>query len=84
MTLHLFKCSNRKTRTGLTPDKTGANLPATMCQGGNWTHWKTIDVNSGDPARIGVATGDEILTAIERDGYYINDAKITFEEKIVK
>jgi hypothetical protein len=84
MTLHLFKCSNRETRTGLTPDKTGANLPKEACPGGNWVYWQTIEVNPGDPARIGAPTGNEILAAIERDGYYINDVTIKFEEKIEK
>ena len=82
MTLHLFKCSNRQTRTDLTPDRTGANLPAIACQGGNWIYWKTIDVNIGDPGRIGAPTAEEILAAIQRDGYYINDVVITFEEHI--
>lgn len=81
MTLHLFKCSNRETRTGLTPDRTGANLPVNACQGGNWIYWKLIEVNPGDPGRIGAPTGDEILAAIERDGYYINDVTITFTER---
>ncbi|WP_445718315.1 hypothetical protein [Flavobacterium sp.] len=81
MTLYLFKCSNRETRTGLTPDRTGANLPANACQGGSWVYWKSIEVNAGDPGRIGAPTGDEILAAIERDGYYINDVTITFTER---
>lgn len=81
MTLHLFKCSNRETRTGLTPDRTGANLPSNACQGGNWIYWKSIEVNPGDSERIGAPTGDEILAAIERDGYYLNDVKITFTER---
>lgn len=80
MTLHIFRCSNRQTRTGVTPDRTGANLPANACQGGNWTFWKTIEVNPGDPGRIGAPPADEILAAIEKDGYYINDASIQFTE----
>ncbi len=80
MTLHIFRCSNRQTKTGVTPDRTGANLPSTSCQGGNWTFWKTIDVNPGDQGRIGTPPADEILAAIARDGYYINDASIEFTE----
>lgn len=81
MTLHLFNCSNRETRTGLTPDRTGANLPANACPGGNWVYWKSIEVNPGAPGRIGEPTGDELLAAIEREGYYINDMLITFTER---
>jgi len=81
MTLYLFKCSNCETRTGLTPDNTGANLPEKACEGGSWTSWQTIVVNPGDPARIGAPTGDEILAAIEKDGYYINDVAISFDVK---
>ncbi len=81
MTLHLFKCSNRETRTGLTPDKTGSNLPANACPGGSWVYWKSIEVNPGDPGRIGAPAGDEILAAIERDGYFINDVTKTFTER---
>jgi hypothetical protein len=80
MTLHIFRCSNRQTRTGVTPDRTAGNLSATACQGGSWTFWKTIDINSGDPGRIGTPPADEILAAIARDGYYINDASIEFSE----
>jgi hypothetical protein len=81
MTLYLFKRSNRETRTGLTPDRTGANLPANTCQGGSWVYWKSIEVNPDDPGRIGAPAGYEILAAIERDGYYINDMTITFTER---
>jgi hypothetical protein len=80
MTLHIFRCSNRQTRTGVTPNRIGANLPATACQGGSWTFWKTIDINQGDPGRIGTSPADEILAAIARDGYYINDVSIEFNE----
>lgn len=80
MTLHVFRCSIRQTRTGLTADRTGSNLPATACQGGSWVYWKTIDINLGDPGRIGAGSSEEILEAIERDGYYINDVTIRFTE----
>ena len=80
MTLHIFRCSNSLTRTGVTPDRTGANLPATACQGGDWIFWKTIDVNPGDPGRIGAPATVESLAAIARDGYYINDSSIEFTE----
>jgi hypothetical protein len=80
MILHIFRCSNRQMRLGLTPDRTGANLSATTCHGGNWTFSKTIHVNPGERGFIGTQTADEILAAIARDGYYINDATIEFRE----
>ena len=80
MTLHIFRCSIRQTRTGVTPNRTGGNLPATACQGGNWVFWQTIEVNPGDPGRIGAPPADEILAAIASNGYYINDASIEFTE----
>ena len=84
MTLYLFKCSNRETRTGLTTDKTGVNLPASDCQGGKWDYWQTINVNSGNLGPIGVSTGDEILAAIKKDGFYINDVTITAAQMMFK
>ncbi|MET3129114.1 hypothetical protein ABID42_004236 [Arcicella rosea] len=84
MTLHIFNCSKHKLRTGLTADKTGANLPANACQGGSWIYWETIDMNLGEPPRIGTAPTNAILEAIAKDGYFINETTITFEEKIVK
>ena len=81
MTLYVFKCTSLKNRTGLTIDKTGANLPADLCKNGRWGFWKTIEINEGDPARIGVGSTEEILAAIEEKGYYINDTSITFTEQ---
>ena len=81
MTLHIFKCSIRQSRTGLTPNKTGSNLPEDKCPGGIWEYWKTIDINSGETGRMGAAQNDEILAAIARDGYYINDTTIKTTER---
>lgn len=81
MTLHIFKCSTQATRSGLTPDKTGGNLPAKECDGGTWIYSETIDVNVGDPPRIGAASAEDILSSIGRDGYYINNMTILFNEK---
>ena len=36
-------------QTGVTADRTGANLPATAYQGGNWTFWETSDFNLAPP-----------------------------------
>jgi len=80
MTLHIFRCSTRLTRNGLTPDKSGSNLPKDQCDG-QWMYWKTVEINRNDPARMGAAPANEILDAIERDGYFINDTTITFTEK---
>jgi len=80
MTVHIFTCSTRQTRKGLTPDRTGGNLPATSCQGGNWKFFKTIDVKPEEPGRIGALPAVEILAAIARDGYAINDINIEIRE----
>lgn len=80
MTVHIFTCSTRQTRAGLTPDRTGSNLPATSCQGGNWKFFKTIEVNPEEPGRIGALPAVEILATIGRDGYVINDFTIEFRE----
>lgn len=80
MTVHIFTCSTRQTCEGLTPDRTGSNLPATSCQGGNRKFFKTIEVNPEDPGRIGALPGVEILAAIGRDGYAINDFTLEFRE----
>ncbi len=80
MTVHIFTCSTRQTRAGLTPDRTGGNLPATSCQGGNWKFFKTIEVNPEDPGRIGALPAFEILATIRRDGYAINDFTMEFRE----
>jgi hypothetical protein len=80
MTVHIFTCSTRQTRKGLTPDRTGGNLPATSCQGGNWKFFKTIEVNPEEPGRIGALPAVEILAAIARDGYAINDITIEISE----
>lgn len=80
MTVHIFTCSTRQTRAGLTPDRTGGNLPATSCQGGIWKFFKTIEVNPEDPGRIGALQGVEILATIARDGYAINDFTMEFRD----
>ena len=81
MQLYLFRCSVNKLRTGLTNDKSGSNLPANDCNGGKWEYLRTIDVKLGDPGRIGAPSNQEILDAIERNGYLISEAEIKFTEK---
>lgn len=82
MQLHVFQCSSKRLRTAITNERTGANLPTQHCQNGNWIYWKSIDVNPGDPGRIGAPSSEEILDAIARDGYLISEAEIKFDERI--
>jgi hypothetical protein len=44
------------------------------------TFFKTIEVNPEDPGRIGALLAVEILAAIARDGYAINDFTMEFRE----
>jgi len=81
MQLHIFRCSSRQLRTGITNDRTGNNLPKEQCENGNWEYWKSIDVNPGDPGRIGAPSTDEILDAIAQDGYLISESEIRFDER---
>ena len=80
MTVHIFTCSTRQTRAGLTPDRSGGNLPATSCQGGIWKFFKTIEVNPEDPGRIGALPAVEILATIARDSYAINNFTMELRE----
>ena len=61
--------------------RSGSNLPNEQCQNGSWEFWKSIEVNPGDPGRIGAPSTNEILDAIASEGYLISDAEITFEER---
>ena len=83
MTVHIFQCSTIRNRSGLTQDITGNNLPNNFCEGGRWTFSQTIQVNIGDPPRIGGGTAEDIIAHIERDGYYIVDTIIQTTERIV-
>lgn len=47
---------------------------------GVWTYWKSIDISPEELGTIGVAPTKEIIEVIERDGYYINDVSIKFNE----
>lgn len=83
MELHIFKCSRRELRAGITADSTGANLPKISCQGGAWEPVKVIDIKHGHPTGMGLATADVILNAISKDGYYINDTIIEITETVM-
>jgi hypothetical protein len=62
---------------GFTPQANGANLPA---ENGPWRSFKSVEMFPDHPAhRIGVDE-TEVLAAIERQGYYITDARIDVSE----
>lgn len=55
-------------RMALTPDQTGANLPAEKTP---WMVGGQVDVNRNEhPPRIG-ASADQILDAIDKDGIFL-------------
>ena len=80
MTLYIFQCSKLHFRTGVTKEIGGANLPFSVCQGGNWKFWKSIQVNEFDTHLIGAISFNKIVESIEIDGYYINDVSFEFKE----
>ncbi len=61
---------------GLTENKTGDNLPS---QFGPWKDFKTIEMNEGELARIGVNT-DKALTDIKTKGYHVTKVQTSFTE----
>ena len=83
MTIYVFQCSTRQSRYGLTHDRTGGNLPLGACQGGTWVYNRTLEINLGDPPLISGLTAEEIITNIERDGYYIVDITIQTTERVI-
>ena len=83
MTVNVFQCSTRPSRYGLTQDRTCGNLPLGACPGGNWVFNRTIEINLGDPPLISGLTAQEIISNIERDGYYIVDITIQTTERVV-
>lgn len=67
--MDLYKFGHdRGWQMALTPDKTGSNLPA---QKQAWKPFGAVNVREDEPpGRIG-ASADQILKAIEKDGYFI-------------
>ena len=83
MDLFLFRCSGNKLLTAITNLQDGSNIPSNACNG-QWQFWKNISVNLGDPPRIAAPSAQEILNAINTDGYMINQAEINFTETVVR
>jgi hypothetical protein len=83
MTVHIFSCSIKGDRFGLTEDRQGSNLPADACKGGFWRFFKTIYVEPSSPLFISGITPQEIIDGIKRDGYVIYEVKVVtrFEER---
>jgi hypothetical protein len=77
----VFDCSVNSKLHGYTEDNTGANLPKAACNG-KWVFIQEIEVRAGE-ARIALNV-DEMLAAIEKDGYYLNGHTITFTETVIK
>jgi hypothetical protein len=80
MKLHLFKCSKKHTKIGISLDLDGNKLPLTECDGGQWQYWKQIELNSESIGLIGSMDSKVILKNIEENGYCINEVTINFTE----
>jgi hypothetical protein len=80
MKLHLFKCSKKQTKIGISLDLDGNKLPLTECDGGQWQYWKQIELNSESIGIIGSMDSKVILKNIEENGYCINEVTINFTE----
>ncbi len=66
MELHKFWGMNR--RAALSSEFSGKNLPE---ESGPWLYESTLDLPEQDGAPMHGATTDEIVAAVERDGYYL-------------
>lgn len=80
MELHIFKCSKKQTKIGITLDLDGKKLPSTECYGGQWIYWKQIELVSESNGLIGSLDSKVILKNIEENGYSINEVTINFTE----
>lgn len=71
--VHVFNSSRDRSVFGFTGDRTGENLPTAFAP------WYYIDSRKLAPgARVaGVGTSDEVLAAIETDGFYLLGANAT-------
>jgi hypothetical protein len=68
MELHKFWGRNR--RAALSSEFSGNNLPEAS---GPWLYERSIDMPEHDPAPTAGSATDEIIAAVERDGYYLLD-----------
>ena len=84
MTVHVFTCSTRSHRFGLTEDLAGVNLPANVCINGQWKFHETITIELNSPQLFSGISPTDIINNIERNGYYIVDINIDFSERIVR
>lgn len=57
---------NDKLRAALSTDADGGNLPG---EAKDWAFQKDIEISRSDPERVGFPN-DQILDAIEKDGYF--------------
>jgi hypothetical protein len=74
--VHIFRCSTNRNKCGATLDRTGANLPATLCANGQWQFSGTTLIKPDEPARIGVNV-DELSAAILDHGWYVWQVSVT-------
>jgi hypothetical protein len=75
-TIHVFQCGGADLY-GITPDRTGANLPADECRDG-WQFIKTIELEGGVHRGMDIAWGDRnaaVIAAIINVGYFIGEAR---------
>jgi hypothetical protein len=77
-TVYVFNCSNQKMKFGLTYDKTGANLPKKECKG-QWILYKVLTLEPNDPPIITGVKPEEIIDALDADGYIIHETRTTFK-----
>ena len=64
---HVFKQSSGTARA-VTDDKIGEKLPKLQFK--TWVYEKEVNINHGGGLFLG-ANSDEVIEAIERDGYYL-------------
>ena len=70
--MRLYKFQKKLgTRTAVTTDQTGANLPAEATP---WILVGPMKIDATDGPRIGAASAD-IIAAVEADGYYVGGGK---------
>ncbi len=77
-TVYVFNCSVQKMRFGLTYDKTGANLPKKECAG-QWVLYKVMVLGPDDPPLVNGIKPKEVLDALDRDEYLIQNTRMTFK-----
>jgi hypothetical protein len=74
MNVSVFRASADQSLYGITPDKSGSNLPP-LIKGGKWNYFKQIDLVPGAP--LIALDPDEALASIKTEGYHLAAAKVT-------